>query len=57
LNSSGPFFAVVHVVIGVVVEGHERGPNHGFAAARDEAKAAFAATWRKWLALRQAGLR
>jgi len=24
--------------------------NHGFAATRDEAKAAFAATWRAWLA-------
>ena len=26
--------------------------NHGFAATLDEAKAAFAETWRKWLARR-----
>jgi len=24
-------------------------PNHGFAESRDEAKAAFAATWRAWM--------
>jgi hypothetical protein len=27
-------------------------PSHGFAATLDEAKAKFAETWRKWLALR-----
>jgi hypothetical protein len=27
-------------------------PSHGFAATLDEAKAAFAETWRKWLALK-----
>jgi len=31
-------------------------PNHGFAATRDEAKAAFAATWRTWLARRSTQL-
>jgi hypothetical protein len=28
------------------------GPSHGFAVTLDEAKAAFAETWRKWLALK-----
>jgi hypothetical protein len=27
-------------------------PSHGFAVTVDEAKAAFAETWRKWLALK-----
>jgi hypothetical protein len=27
-------------------------PSHGFAVTLDEAKAAFAETWRKWLALK-----
>jgi hypothetical protein len=27
-------------------------PSHGFAATLDEAKTAFAGTWRKWLALK-----
>jgi len=33
------------------------GKSHGFAATRDEAKAAFAATWRTWLALQQGAQR
>jgi len=28
-------------------------PNHGFTATKDEAKAAFAETWRRWLKQRK----
>jgi hypothetical protein len=30
-------------------------PSHGFAVTLDEAKAAFAAKWRQWLALNRKG--
>jgi hypothetical protein len=38
-------------VTGAIVASAVR--NHGFAATLDDAKAAFAADWRKWLSLRQ----